>query len=97
MRVVVLVLMLMIVLAIEKFRREVEDAVKVEGVAAEHGVERHRAIHGFVQLGVRVDRVDTRFDLANLVRANEIGLVEDDHIGEGNLVLGLRRVFQPLE
>ena len=37
-----------------------------------------------------------RLDVAQLVRRNEIGLVDQDHVGEGDLVLGLRRVLQPL-
>ena len=47
-----------------------------------------------MQLRVRVDRADARLDLAQFGRRHEIGLVEDDDVGEGDLVLGLGRVAQ---
>ena len=49
---------------------------------------------GLVQLGIGVDRADSRFHVVQFSVLDEIGLVEDDHIGEGDLVLGFRRVFQ---
>ena len=93
--IMVIVVMFRIITAVEKFRLDFEDALQVEGVAAEHRVERHRAVRRLVQLGIGVDRPDPRFHVVKFFRADEIGLVEDDHIGEGNLVLGFRRVFQP--
>ncbi len=56
----------------------------------------HRAIHGLVQFRIGVDRANTRFDFAEFIHADEIGLVEDNHVGEGDLVLGLRRVLEAL-
>ena len=47
-----------------------------------------------MQPGVGVDGADARLDLAQLGRRDEIGLVEDDDVGEGDLVLRLRRVAQ---
>ncbi len=79
-----------VVLGLEERRLEVEDAVEVEGVAVEHRVERHGAALRPVQLGVGIDGADARLDLAEFGRAHEIGLVEHDHVGEGDLVLGLR-------
>ena len=49
-----------------------------------------------MQRRVRVDGADARFDLAQFRRRHEIGLVEDDDVGEGDLVLGLGRVAQAL-
>ena len=36
------------------------------------------------------------FDLGELVRRHEVGLVDQDHVGEGDLVLGFRRVLEPV-
>ena len=47
-----------------------------------------------MQLGVGVDGADAALDLGQLSGVHQIGLVEDDHIGEGDLVLGLGRVLQ---
>ena len=44
--------------------------------------------------GVGVDRADARLDLAQFGRRDEIGLVEHDDVGEGDLVLRLGRVAQ---
>ena len=49
-----------------------------------------------MDLRIRVDATDARLDLLQLVARHEIGLVQQDHIGEGDLVLGLRRVLQPI-
>ena len=42
-------------------------------------------------------RTDRRLDAGELVLVHEVGLVENDGIGEGDLVLGLRRVLQALQ
>ena len=88
---IVVVLML---LGDEEFRLDVEDAVEIEGSPFEHVGERDIAFLRAVKRGVRVDGADARLDLAQLGRRHEVGLVEDDDVGEGDLVLGLRRVAQ---
>ena len=47
-----------------------------------------------MQLRVGVDGADAAFNLAQLGLGHEIGLVENDHIGKGDLVLGFGRVLQ---
>ena len=94
--VIVIMMIVMIVCAVEEFRLDFENTLQVEGVASEYRVERHRAVHGLVKFGIRVDRANSRLHFVEFIWPDEIGLVEDDHIGEGNLVLGFRRVFQPL-
>ena len=39
---------------------------------------------------------DARFQFAQLLRLDQVGLVDDDDVGEGDLVLGLGRVLQPV-
>jgi hypothetical protein len=64
-----MMLMIMIVFSIEKFGLQSQDAVEVKGVAAEHGIKRQGAVHGLMQIGIRVYRADARLDLADFVRA----------------------------
>jgi hypothetical protein len=42
----------------------------------------------------RVDRADGRLDRCELVLVDQVGLVDNDDVGEGDLVLGLAAVFQ---
>jgi hypothetical protein len=43
-----------------------------------------------MQLGVGVDGADAGLDLAQSASVHEIGLVEQDHVGKGDLVLSPR-------
>ncbi len=95
--VVVVVVMIVIVVVIvdgEEFRLDVEDAVEIEGAALQHLGDRDVALLRAVQPRVGVDRADARLDFAQFGRRDEVGLVEDDDVGEGDLVLRLRRVAQ---
>jgi hypothetical protein len=47
-----------------------------------------------VQFGSRVDGADARFNRIELSRRHQVGLVEDDDVGEGDLVLGFGRINQ---
>src|SRR5208282_2313254 len=83
MAVIMIVAMIVIVpVAFEEFRFEVEDAVEIEGVAAKHLFERDHCTLGLVHLGIGIDAADARFDLAELVGRDEVGLVDEDHVGE---------------
>ncbi len=64
--VVVMVMIVMLVVVLfdrQEFRLEFQDAVEVEGVAAEHGVELDGAFGRAVQFGVGVDAANARLDL----------------------------------
>ena len=100
---VVIVMMIVIVRVIvrvfdlEELRLDFENAVEIEGVAAEHVGDRHRAFHRFVEFGVGVDRADARLDLGEFRRRHEIGLVEHDDVGEGDLAFCFRRILQAFD
>ena len=49
-----------------------------------------------MQLGVGIDAADAGLDLAQLALAHEIGLVDQDDVGEGDLVLRLRRILKAI-
>ena len=93
---VVMMVVIMIVAGFEEVRLDVEDAVEIERAALEHVRQRHLAALGAMQLGIGVDAADARLDLGQLGLGDEIGLVEHDDVGEGDLVLGFRRVLQPV-
>ena len=56
--------MIVVVAGVQELRLDVEDAVEIEGVAAEHLVERNLRPLGAVQLGIGVDGADAGLDLA---------------------------------
>ena len=93
---VMMIVVPMIVATLKELRLDVEDAVEIEGVAVEHLGDRDRAALGAMERAHRVDGRGARFDLAQVGVADEIGLVEKDHVGEGDLVLGLEGVAQPV-
>ena len=96
MMVVAMMIVIVVVrLGLQEGRLDFQDAVEVEGIAAEHGLERHVALHRAMQGGIGIDAADARLDLLQLGLGDEIGLVDDDNIGEGDLVLGLRRILEP--
>src|SRR5262245_7421780 len=104
--VLVIMLMTMIVLMVvvrvpvmavtQKLGLDLQDAVEIEGVAPEHLRQRNAAALGPVQLGVGIDAADARLHLAELVGRHEVGFVDEDHVGERDLILGLGRVLEPI-
>ena len=62
--VIVLMMMVMVVLfSLEKGRLQIENAIEVEGVAAQNRIERNLGAFGPMQLGVGIDTANARFDL----------------------------------
>ena len=47
-------------------------------------------------MGIGVDAANARFHFGEFGLCHQIGLVEHDHVGKGDLVLGFGRVFQPV-
>src|SRR5712691_52045 len=91
---IVTVVAVLMLLAVEEGGLDVENAVEVEGVAAEHLGQRHRATLGAVQLGVGIDAAHAHLDLAQLLRPDQVRLVDQDHVGERDLVLRLRGILE---
>ena len=71
--VVMIVMMMVVIVAIafEKLRFDVEDAVEIEGVAAQDFVERNLSTLRLVHLGIRIDGADARLDLAQAAPARQ--------------------------
>src|SRR3984885_2671367 len=92
----VVVMVIVVLLAYEEVRFDIENAVEIEGTALEHIGKRDVTLLGSMQRRVRVDGADARFDLAQFGRADKIRLVDDNDVGEGDLVLGFGRVAQSL-
>ena len=94
---IVVVIVMVVVVSLEEIRVEGEDAVEIEGTAVEDLVDRNGAALGPVDHRMRVDRADAPLDFGELVRRDEVGLVEEDHVGEADLLLGLGRVTEALD
>src|SRR5438552_4858041 len=92
--VIVIMTVVMVSAVIEKFRVDLQDAVKIECIAPEHLRQRNVAALRLVQSGIRIDAADARLHIAELVRRDQIGLIEQDDVGERDLVFRLRRVLE---
>ena len=88
---------LVIVVAGQQPGLDVEDARQVEGAPAEDAAEIHAGPLGLVHGGVRIDGPDAGLDLVQLVGGDEIDLVEQDGVGEGDLFQGLVAVVDAAE
>ena len=88
------VIMLMVV-----FSKEVgldrENAIEIEGALVEQLVDWNEAAFGAMDHGSWIERANARLYLGELVGRNEIDLVDEDRIGEGNLLRRLMAVLQP--
>src|SRR5690348_16523686 len=91
----VIMFVMMMIVGAEEIRFEIEDAIEIEGVAAEHGIQGNLGALCLVQLGIRINAANARLDFAQLIGRDEIGLVDQDHVGKGDLILGLRGVLEP--
>src|SRR5262245_42431220 len=88
MMIVVMVVVVMMLSAVQEGGFDFEDPIEIEGIAPEHLVNVDVRALGPVQSGVRIKRANACFELAQFLRRHQIGLVDQDDIREGNLVLG---------
>src|SRR5450631_2145852 len=81
--------MLMTVVPMVNLAEEVgfnfEDAAKIESILSQHRVKRYRTTLGLVKLCIRIDCPDARLHLGQFRSGDEIGLVQENDIGKGNL------------
>lgn len=75
----------------EKRRFDVKNAVEAEGVAAQHFAEIDIAAPRAMQVRIGVDPPKARLDRGKLVSGDKVGLVEQNDVGECDLLLRLRR------
>ena len=68
----IVTMMIMVVMAmiigLQKGWLQFKNAVEIKCIAAKHGIEWHIALHRAVNLRIRIDPANTRFDLFNLGR-----------------------------
>src|ERR1700733_9539482 len=93
---IMFVMMVMFILGAQKIRLVLQDFIQIEAAEAENLVERHFAPFGADDFGEAVDAADHALDAFQLVGADQIGFVEQDNIGKGDLFFRLVRIFQPL-
>ena len=91
---IVVMVMIVTVAGVEEFRLDLEDAIQIERAAFQHVRQRDLAALGAVQFCVRVDAADAGLDFGEFGLGDEVGLVQHDDVGEGDLVLGFRRILQ---
>ena len=89
-------IVVMLVRRLQELRLDVEDAVEVERIAAEHLVDPDFRALGAMQPRIRIDAADARLDFGEFGRRDQIGLVDEDDVGKGDLVLRLGRILEPV-
>src|SRR5262249_15712124 len=93
---VVIVIMVVSTVAFEKFRFDLENAVEIESVAPQHFRQRNPPPFGTMQPGVRMEAADARLGIPEFVGLHEIRLVEQNNVGERDLVLRLGGVLEAI-
>src|ERR1700730_11625106 len=78
-----------IVTVMEKVGFKFKKALQTNRALVEDGVESDLALLRLEDACIAVDRLDLVFHLLELVVAHQVGLVEQDHVGEGHLLLRL--------
>ena len=79
---------------LEEMRVVFQRAFQVEGALIENPGEIDAGTGGLVDTGGRIDGAHDIFDAGDFLRRNEIGLVDDNDVGKGDLVFGLAAVLQ---
>src|SRR5580704_1530262 len=81
--------MLMRVVAVEEIGLHLQDTIETEGAAFKNLIKLDSASLGFMDERGRIHRADSTLYRQQLFPAHEIGLVEDNNVGEGDLLLRL--------
>ncbi|MND86186.1 hypothetical protein D3C80_781390 [compost metagenome] len=85
----------MILMAVlEEMRIVFQRALQIEGALIENPGKINTGTGGLVDARGRVDGAHDILDAGHFLRRNEIGLVDDDDIGKGDLVFSLAAVLQ---
>ena len=92
----VIVAVIVVVARFQELRLDIENAVEVEGVAMQHLGERYGAALRVMEPRIWIDGADARFDLPQVCVADEVRLVDQDHVRKRDLVLGFGGVAQPV-
>src|SRR5262245_43955494 len=92
-----LLFVVVIVAVAEEIRLELQDAPEVERALVEDGVELDLARLRAVQPRQGIDRADLVLDRLELFVAHQVGLVKQDHVGEGDLFLGFVALLELAE
>jgi hypothetical protein len=79
---------------VEEVRLQLGDPFQVEAVLAQDGAQRDVRALGAVDRGQRVDALDAGLDVTQVVFRDQVGLVQHDLVGEGDLLDGLAAVGQ---
>jgi len=79
---------------VQEVRLDLLDPGEIEGAAPQHLVERHVGALRPVDRRQRVQLADGALDRGQLGLGDEVGLVQDDLVGEGDLFLGRYRILK---
>ena len=87
---VVVMVLVLVAAGLQELGFVFEDAVEVEALDVQHVVQVDVGVPGAVNAGDGVFILaDALFERVEFLRRHEVGLVEEDHVGEGDLLLHL--------
>ena len=79
---------------LQKITIQGELVAQIESVQVDHLIDRQIGLLGMQELGDRIDSSNLAFQMSQLVGRHQVGLVEDDAVGESDLRLGLGCIVQ---
>src|SRR4029078_8737723 len=96
--VVIMVMVVLVVMNIglEERRLNLENAIEIEGIPDADFSNIDLGALRAVQPRIRIESTNSCLECAQLFRGYQVGLVDQDDIGKGDLVLCFRRVFEAI-
>src|SRR5690242_6677947 len=94
--VMMMAVIMMMIVGLEERRLDLENTIEIEGIASQDLADIDLGALGAMQPRVRIESADPRLEFAQLLRSDQIGLVDQDDVGECNLILRLRRILETI-
>jgi len=82
------------ILGLEEGRVDCERTLQIEGADVQHSIDRYIGITCAEYAGRAVDGAHPSFDALEFGLANEIGFIEQDHVGKRHLLAGFIHLFE---
>src|SRR6476659_9864927 len=78
----IMMMIVVMVFPLQKIGLDRQNAIKIEGVTAEHFTDVYLCAFRAMEPRIRIQPADARFQLPQFLRRHQIGLVQQDHVGK---------------
>src|SRR6476659_8141120 len=78
----IVMMIVVMVFPLQKIGLDRQNAIKIEGVTAEHFTDVYLCAFRAMEPRIRIQPADARFQLPQFLRRHQIGLVQQDHVGK---------------